>query len=214
MASFSGFPDQAFAFYAALATNNNKPWWTDHKGEYEEFVKAPLVALCEALQDEFGEFKIYRPYRDARFSKDKTPIKDHQGAVVMIEDNVGYYVQVSATGLMVAGGWYAAQGKQLERYRKAVDTAAGAELERLLTSLPKTFDVNGNPLKTKPKGYEADHPRIELLRNRSLTFAKHYDDEAWIGTKKALTVVRDDWRKMQPVMEWLADHVGPGEDPT
>lgn len=211
--TFNGFPPQAFDFYVALNANNTKLWWNEHKGEYETFVKVPLTELMEALESEFGAFKIYRPYRDARFSKDKTPIKDHQGAVIMIEDNVGYYVQVSATGLMVAGGWYAPAGKQLERYRKAIDSAAGVELERMLKEIEKRYETNGNPLKTKPKGYDADHPRIELLRNRSLTFAKNYDGESWIGTQKALTVIRKDWRAFQSAMEWLADHVGPGEEP-
>lgn len=210
---FKGFPPQTFDFYVALSANNTRAWWNEHKTEYETVVKTPLTELMEALESEFGAYKIYRPYRDARFSKDKTPIKDHQGAVVMIEDNIGYYVQVSATGLMVAGGWYAPAGKQLERYRKAIDSAAGIELQRMLAPIEKRYETNGNPLKTKPKGYDADHPRIALLRNRSLTFARHYDGESWIGTKKVLAVVRNDWRAFQPAMEWLADHVGPGEEP-
>lgn len=211
--SFNGFPVQAFDFYVALSATNTKQWWAEHKGEYDAFVKAPMTALMEALQDEFGGYKIYRPYRDARFSKDKTPMKDHQGAVVMLEDAVGYYVQVSATGLMVAGGWYQAQGKQLERYRAAVQSAAGAELERIMKPIAKTFEVDGQQLKTRPRGVDPDHPRMELLRNKALTAARQYDVEPWVSTPKALTVIRKDWRALRPMMEWLADHVGPGEEP-
>ena len=213
MGTFRGIPTRAFTFYAELAEHNNKPWWNEHKCEYETSVRAPLIELCAALEDEFGPAKVYRPYRDARFAKDKSPLKDHQGAVIHIEDHVGYYVQVSASGLMIAGGWYAPQGRQLERYRAAVDTAAGVALERLVAALGKKFELNGNPLKTKPKGYDADHPRIELLRNRMLTAARNYGDPAWVNTPRTLKVVRDDWRALQPLLEWLADHVGPGEEP-
>lgn len=87
---FAGFPAEAFEFYEALAGNNTRPWWAEHKAEYERAVRGPLVALLAELEPEFGEGKVYRPYHDTRFSKGKPPIKDHQGAVVMLEDAVGY----------------------------------------------------------------------------------------------------------------------------
>lgn len=212
-ASFDGFPATAFDFYAQLEANNSKSWWAEHKSQYEELVKAPLIALLGELEPEFGAWSLFRPYRDTRFSKDKTPLKTHQGATVNIEDSVAYYVQVSASGLMVAGGWYSPQGAQVERYRTAVDGPRGAELDRLLSSLKRTWEISGEPLKTRPRGYDLDHPRIELLRNRQLTLAKHYDVEPWISTRKALTRIRSDWRAIRPLVEWLADNVGPGADP-
>lgn len=211
--TFSGFPAEAFEFYEVLASNNTRAWWADHKGEYERVVRGPLLALLAELEPEFGAGKVYRPHNDTRFSKGKPPIKDHQGAVVMLEDAVGYYVQVSAAGVMVAGGWYAPLGQQVHRYRAAVDGPRGAELERIVASARSRFEFDGNPLVTRPKGYDADHPRIELLRCRRLTVARHYPPSAQWGTRKALTLVRKDWRAMRPLMEWLADNVGPGSDP-
>ena len=126
---FTGFPAEAFEFYETLAAHNTRAWWADHKGDYERVVKAPLVALLAELEPEFGAGHVYRPYRDTRFSKDKAPLKDHQGAVVMLEDAVAYYVQISATGLMVAGGWYAPVGEQVHRYREAVDGPRGRDPE-------------------------------------------------------------------------------------
>jgi uncharacterized protein (TIGR02453 family) len=210
---FDGIPPEAFEFYASLAVNNSRPWWAEHKVQYERFVKEPLTALLNELSGEFGDGHLYRPYRDTRFSKDKTPLKDHQGALVAIEDSVGYYLQVSATGVMVAGGWYAPQGRQIERYRNAVDGPRGPELERILAGLPRAFAIEGQPLKTRPRGFDADHPRIDLLRNRALTAARTHPPAAWLGTRKALTTVRADWRAMRPLLEWLADNVGPGADP-
>jgi uncharacterized protein (TIGR02453 family) len=210
---FQGIPPQAFEFYASLAANNSRPWWAEHKGEYERFVKEPLTALFTELSDEFGEGHLYRPYRDTRFSKDKTPLKDHQGGLVAIEDSVGYYLQVSAAGVMVAGGWYAPQGRQIERYRNAVDGPRGPELQRILAGLPRAFAIEGQPLKTRPRGFDADHPRIDLLRNRALTVARTHPAADWQGTRKGLTTIRSDWRAMRPLLEWLADNVGPGADP-
>ena len=212
MSASSGFPDACFAFYDQLAVNNTRAWFAEHRAEYEYSVKAPLQDLVDALADEFGPAKLFRPFRDARFVKGE-PIKDHQGAVVAVEDAMGYYVQVSAAGLMTAGGWYAPAGRQIERFRGAADGPAGAELDRLLASARTRFTVDGNPLATRPRGVQPDHPRLDLLRMRKVTVARHYPVEPWLGTGKALSTVRADWRAMRPLVDWLADHVGPFGDP-
>jgi uncharacterized protein (TIGR02453 family) len=145
--SFTGFPVEAFDFYDRLADNNDKPWWNEHKHEYLQFVREPLQALLDELEPEFGKPKVYRPYNDTRFAKGKPPIKDHQGGVVEIEDAMGYYLQLSAGGLMVAGGWYAPQGQQNARYRESVDGPPGAELERMVKSMKRTWEMDGDPVK-------------------------------------------------------------------
>lgn len=212
-AAFAGFPPAAFDFYAELEANNTKPWWAEHKGEYEANVRAPMEALVGELAAQFGEGKVFRPFRDTRFSKDKTPYKDHQGAVVHLEDGIGYYVQVSAHGLMTAGGWYQSGGEQMESYREAVVGPRGLELKKLIAALGRNFEFDGKPLKTKPRGYDVDHPRIELLRNKAVLMSRMHGVEPWTATRKALAVVRKDWQALQPLMEWLADNVGPAEDP-
>jgi uncharacterized protein (TIGR02453 family) len=214
MTGFSGFPVGAFEFYQQLAVDNSKAWWAEHKADYETSVKAPLAALGGELESEFGEAKIFRPYRDVRFSKDKAPLKDHQGMFVGIEDAVGYYLQVSADGLMVAGGWYAPQGEQVARFRAAISEGQAAYVRGLIRALEKQgWEIDGQPLKTRPKGVDPDHPDLDLLRFRALVATKHYPVEPWMGTKKALTRIRTDWRQIQPLTEWLADHVGPAVDP-
>jgi uncharacterized protein (TIGR02453 family) len=212
--SFTGFPPAAFDFYDDLAANNSKGWWTAHKSTYDDAVRAPMTDLLEELSAEFGKAHVFRPYRDVRFAKDKTPYKDHQGGFVGVEDAIGYYVQVSAVGLMVAGGWYSPQGQQINRFRGVVDGPAGGELERLLAGYArKPYVVSGNPLKTYPRGWPPDHPRIELLRMRALTLSRTHPPADWMATREAFTVVRKDWRAVRPLIEWLGDQVGPGEDP-
>ena len=166
------------------------------------------------VEGEFGEGKVYRPYRDTRFSKDKAPLKDHQGAVVMIEDGIGYYVQVSAAGLMVGGGLYAPASAQLARLRAAIASAAGVTLETALARLRRgRWEIDGAPLKTRPKGYAVDAPRLDLLRMTRVVAVKTYDDPKTMESRKALEIVRKDWRAITPMMEWLADHAGPEGDP-
>ncbi|MGI9197675.1 MAG: DUF2461 domain-containing protein [Candidatus Nanopelagicales bacterium] len=214
--SFAGFPADAFAFYDQLATHNSRAWWEKHRTTYDDSVKAPMVALLEALEPEFGAWKIYRPYRDTRFSKDKTPLKDHQGAVVMIEDAVGFYVQLSASGVLVGGGLYAPAPAQLARVRAAIDSPAVATLEKQLAALRRSrpgWAIDMAPLKTRPKGVPADHPRLDLLRLTRLVFTRSYDDPATVESTRMLQTVRRDWRALGTTLEWLADHAGPVDDP-
>lgn len=212
MSRFAGFPERTFTFYEDLAANNTKPWWNEHKAEYDAAVKAPLQALVDELAGEFGTAKLFRPYNDQRFHKGE-PIKTHQGAAVPLEDSVAYYVQVGADGLFVAGGWYAPAGKQLARFRAAVAGPAGAELGRLVKSAARRFDVQTDPLATRPRGVDPEHPNLEQLRYRKVTVGTTYRGEPWLGTRKALEVVRKDWRAMRPLFEWLADTVGPFGEP-
>lgn len=214
MTDHEGLPAEAFEFYEDLAADNTRQWWQENRARYEAQVRAPLEALLAELAAEFGAGKLFRPYRDTRFSRDKSPIKDHQGAFVGLEDAVGYYVQVSAAGLMVAGGWYAPQGAQLHRFRAAVQAGHAPALRGMLHALDgQGWQVDTDPLKTRPRGIAADDPDLDLLRFRRLTGARTYEPDAWMGTGELLATVRSDWRQLRPITGWLADHVGPGTDP-
>ncbi len=96
MAAFTGIPVAALDFYEDLEADNSKTWWAAHKETYDEVVRRPMASLTAALEDEFGAAKLFRPYRDVRFSKDKIPYKTHQGAFVGLAESCGYYVQIDA----------------------------------------------------------------------------------------------------------------------
>ncbi len=212
--TFQGIPAEAFDFYDALAADNSKTFWTEHKGDYQANIREPLAALGSELSQEFGEPHLYRPYRDIRFSKDKTPYKDHQGMFVEMRNGLGWYVQISGSGLMVAGGWYTATPDQVAGYRAAVDDDAGEELPALVKTLKrKGYDIGGQQLKTRPRGVSPEHVRLEWLRYRSLYASRLWEPAAWMGTRRVVSKVRDSWRALTPMMDWLADHVGPGEAP-
>lgn len=212
----SGIPSDAVAFYAELEADNTKDWWTANKDRYERSVREPVEALTEALADEFGQAKVFRPYRDVRFSADKTPYKTEQGAVATSPEGTGYYLRVGSDGLTTGGGYLHAMPDQIARYRAAVDDdATGTELSGLLEQLRRTgFQVGGEMLKTRPKGVAADHPRVELLRHKSVIVWRDHGAPGWMSTGAVVRHVRDDWRAVRPLVEWVREHVGATSLPT
>jgi uncharacterized protein (TIGR02453 family) len=209
--TFNGFSDRVFEFYDELAANNSKPFWAEHKTVYETEVRDPMRALVAELEPEFGEATLFRPFRDVRFSKDKSPYKTHQGAFVGVEPGIGYYVQLDSEGLLAGGGFHHHASSQVERYRTAVDhSSTGADLRAIVTVLRETgFELEGERLKTRPRGYDAEHPRVDLLRFKSLMALKRFGAPDWLATRATLDHVRDAWRRLVPLNEWIVLNVGP-----
>ena len=207
---FDGFPVAALDFYDDLELDNTKSFWTAHKEVYEQAVKAPMTALVEALEPEFGKAKLFRPYSDVRFAKDKTPYKTHQGGFVQAGPGTGYYVQVSAPGVMVGVGFYDPGSSHLATLREAIDDdRSGRQLRRILNALQKGgWELGGETLKTSPRGYAGDHPRIDLLRHKSITLRKSYGFEPVIHTPELLDLVRADWRAGGRLVQWVVAHAG------
>ncbi len=211
MSTFTGFPVAALDFYDDLEVDNTRSFWEKHKPVYTESVRQPMTALCEALAPEFApdgqSAKVFRPYRDVRFAKDKTPYKSHQGAFVAAGPATGWYVEISARGLRVGAGFYEASGERLARIREAMaDDTSGPRLQRALRKLEKDgFEISGERLKTSPRGYDANHPRIELLRHKQLFAGKSFGFEG-LDSPDVLDRVRADWRALRPLVEWVATH--------
>lgn len=209
--TFRGFPEAAFSFYEALHADNTRAFWQANKATYAEAVKAPLDGLLDELADH-GPFHVFRPYNDVRFSKGKAPYKEHQGAFGESEGGAGFYLQISAEGLMAGAGYYAMASDQLDRFRRAVDLdATGAAIERITAALAKGGHQIGaiGELKTAPRGYPKDHPRIELIRRKGLMAMRSWPVAKWMHTKAAATRIRDAWAACDEMNAWLDAHVGP-----
>jgi uncharacterized protein (TIGR02453 family) len=205
--AFSGWPAEALEFYEGLEADNSRSYWTAHKAVYDELVYAPMVALLAELEPEFGAGKIFRPHRDVRFSKDKSPYKTAIGATL----ERGGYLQLSARGLASGAGMYMMASDQLDRYRRAVaDERSGPELTELVEEIERQrISVTGhNTLRTAPRGYPKDHPRIDLLRHKGLITWQEWPVAAWLGTARAKTRVVSFLRASQPLADWLEANVG------
>ncbi|HME65747.1 MAG TPA: DUF2461 domain-containing protein [Streptosporangiaceae bacterium] len=205
--AFSGWPEEALDFYDGLAVDNTKSYWTEHKAVYEDKILRPMTELTEELAAEFGEPKIFRPYRDVRFSADKTPYKTHIGATV---GDTGY-LQLSAEGLGAGAGMWQMGPDHLARYREAVaGDGPGTKLEEIIAAIEQAdLTVHGHGvLKSAPRGYPVDHPRIDLLRFKGLTAWRQWPVEGWLETSAAKDRVISFFRTTLPLCSWLTDHVG------
>jgi uncharacterized protein (TIGR02453 family) len=204
--TFEGFPVAALDFYDDLELDNTKSFWETHKAVYKEAVEAPMKALTEALGPEFGTAKIFRPYRDVRFAKDKTPYKTHQGAFVGVVPATGWYLELSARGVRTGAGFYEASGERMAAFREAVaDEKKGTQLASIVKGLEQSgFEIGGETLKTAPRGYDKEHPRIGLLRHKQLFAGRQLGFEPVIHTAELADVVREDWRRLRPLVDWLA----------
>ncbi|MGH3186075.1 MAG: DUF2461 domain-containing protein [Streptosporangiaceae bacterium] len=204
--AFSGWPEEALDFYDGLAADNCKSYWTANKAVYQDKVLRPMSELTEELAAEFGEPKIFRPYRDVRFSKDKTPYKTHIGAVL----GHSGYVQFSVEGLGAGAGMWEMSPEQLARYRESVaGEGTGEELERIAAGLEKAgITVHGHgALKSAPRGYPADHPRIALLRYKGLTAWQQWPVGPWLDTDSAKDRIVSFLRTTRPLCSWLTANV-------
>ena len=211
MTTFQGIPAGAFAFYAELEDNNNREWWLEHKDSYNSLVRDPLTALLAELEPRFGPAKIFRPNRDIRFSQDKSPYKTAQGAFASAQEGVGYYLQVSADGLLVGGGYHSHSPAQLVRYRNSVDASGtGESLRKIVDGVSAAgFAVEGERLKTVPRGYAPDHPRGELLKHKSLSASMELGEPEWVDTPEAAREIATLWERLRPLVEWVGRHAAP-----
>ena len=208
---FTGFPADAIRFYEGLLADNTRTYWQANKSVYEQSVRGPMLALLGELA-EHGPFHVFRPNRDVRFAKDKTPYKDHIAAYGESQGGAGFYVQYSATGMVAGSGYYHMATDQLERFREAIDTdKVGGEIMGITQRLRNEgLEFSAiSALKSAPRGYSKDHPRIELLRLKGLVGTRRWAPAKWMQTKSVVDRVRDTWNAAEPMNAWLDAHVGP-----
>jgi uncharacterized protein (TIGR02453 family) len=210
--AFRGWPVEALEFFEGLEADNSKAYWQRNKAIYEELVRAPMEELIAELAPDWGEGRIFRPYRDIRFSADKSPYKTSIAAMVG-----SGYLQLTAQGLGAGTGMWEMAPDQLERYRQAVsEDRSGRRLARIVAKAEEAgIEATGHGvLKTAPKGYPKDHPRIELLRYKGLVAWREWPAGAWLGTRKAKDRVIEFFRLSKPLDGWLRTNVGPSMLPS
>jgi len=203
---FRGWPLEVVEFFDALEMDNSKNYWTEHKEFYKDSVLGPMQALLAELAGEFGSGRVFRPYRDTRFSRDKSPYKTNIAA-----HNDAGYISLSADALGVGSGLYMPAPDQLARFRAAVaDDKSGEELLGLVNGLrKKRIQVSAlETLKSAPRGYAADHPRIDLLRYKGLTAWQEWPVGAWLATAAPKRRIVDLLRATDPLRKWLDSNVG------
>lgn len=221
MAGFRGFPPETIPFFRDLKGNNNRDWFQQNKEIYDTKVRAPMVDLVEALNlwlsVEAPEFvadpakAIYRIYRDTRFSKDKTPYKDHVGAIFPHKslgkhEGGGFYVGITDTGAGVAGGVYGPTPKDMvllrtqfsERLDEFKKLTGGKAFAKLMG------EMKGEQLVRMPKGFAADDPAGDLLRRKQwYWYAEMAGNPGLIESPKLLGEITKRFAGVLPAVRWM-----------
>jgi len=203
--TFRGWRTEALEFFEGLEADNSKAYWQAHKAIYEREVRAPMEELLAELEPTCGDGKIFRPYRDVRFSADKTPYKTNIAATIGAR-----YVQLNADAFGVGCGRWEMSSEELQRYREAVDDdRAGAELTAVVAAATAAgLEISGHEvLKTAPRGYPKDHPRIELLRYKGLIAWREWPVGPWLSTKRVKDRVVEFFAASEPLEAWLRTNV-------
>ena len=211
---FEGFGPDLVPFYLDLAAHNERDWWHANKERWAEHVGRPMQALAGELEKRYGRVKVFRPYRDVRFSNDKRPIQEHV-SLAAAPDGPALYLQISADDVFMAGGYWRPERAHLEAFRRLCDTPARAtEIHGLLEELDGSgFEMAEPTLVKAPKGYRSDHPEIDLLRRTSLTVGTHAEPGRWLSSRAALDHITAAWDTIGRWNRWLVDHLPPPSEP-
>ena len=176
-----------FSFFKKLEKNNNREWFEQHKPEFKA-LETTVKQFGEALKDQLNQhdsidrFKLFRVYRDVRFSKDKTPYKTHFGLTwhrTKPQYRGGYYLQLKPNDIFLACGFWDPNPADLKRIRQEIDMD-GDEYRDIINepNFKRIWgELQGDSVKTAPKGYAKDHPNIDLLRHKQHIFMVRYTEE-------------------------------------
>ena len=176
-----------FRFFNKLEQNNNREWFEQQKPEFKA-METKVKQFGEALKDQLNQhdsidrFKLFRVYRDVRFSKDKTPYKTHFGLTwhrTKPQYRGGYYLQLKPNDIFLACGFWDPNPADLKRIRQEIDMD-GDEYRDIINepNFKRIWgELQGDSVKTAPKGYAKDHPNIDLLRHKQHIFMVRYTEE-------------------------------------
>ena len=220
---FEGIGPKAARLVTELAVRQDKAWYAEHKPEIDALVYAPLRALLEAAKPRIERLyprqtvsvKVFRIHRDVRFSKDKSPFKDHASGVILVgpdqEPGSGagaLYLQIGPEEGAAAGRW-AMEGETLARYRRAV-LQKGGEISKLLRPLlAKGYVViSAQQLARAPKGVDPAHPHANLLRHKGLALDFPPIPAKVRHSPKLLDWCVDRAAEVAPVIRWVLRHTG------
>jgi uncharacterized protein (TIGR02453 family) len=187
----SSFPKETLAFLRALKRNNNREWFRARKDQYEQVVKAPMVAVIEQLAKDFTRVapelvaspkaSLYRIYRDTRFSEDKTPLKTNAAAVFPCKglarhEGAGLYFEIAPGWVWIGGGMYAPQPPQLVKVREHI-VGTWPRIRKITTAKPfvaRVETMHGEKLTRVPRGFAAEHPSAEFLKHRQFLASREF----------------------------------------
>ncbi len=217
------FTPATFRFLKELKENNNRPWFQESKSRYEKDLKEPALRFIEDFDDKLrkisphfhaGRRSFFRIYRDTRFSKDKSPYKTHAGIQFRHEacgsdvHAPGFYLHIEPGQSFVGCGMWRPDSKSLLEIREAiVEDPAKWKRAKNAKRFRETFDLEGDSLKTHPRGFDPDHPMIEDLRRKDFIGGTMVSQKTITGPD-FLAEFTAMCRAASPFQKWLCEAVG------
>lgn len=216
LAPFVGFGPNALEWFRGLAADNSKAYFEGSRSVWEAQVRDPFGRLLEELAEDLGgSVKLFRPHRDTRFSKDKSPYKDHSYGVVRVPGTEsGLFVSIGAGGLHAGSGYWRMAPDQLARFRAAVLASEGSALDAAVTRMQASgVKLWGDSLKAMPHGFAKDSPRGNLLRMKDFLASDELGPAETLDGRRPLDFARSLWDRSRESMAWMDHHVGPSTQP-
>ncbi len=223
---FNGFSKELVTFYEELAQNNNRDWFQKNKQRYRDVALHPMCDFISDFADHLEEIapryiadprpnggSVFRIHRDVRFAKDKKPYKEHLACQFRHQAGKdahapGFYLHIDLEGIRYGGGVWLPSPPKLALIRQSIDENPGKW--RAIRNDPDILSefggVQGDGLKTAPKGYAKDHPDIEDLRRKTFFLMKRAPISA-IHSRSLIDEVADTYRKAIPFMKFLTNAV-------
>ncbi|AOM78735.1 DUF2461 domain-containing protein [Pedobacter steynii] len=207
-----------FEFLNALKNNNNRDWFNEHKTAYqqekvlvEDFAEALLEDLRthDLIETPSGKRALYRIYRDVRFSHDKTPYQTYWGGAFKRATKFrrgGYYFHLEQGKSFVAGAFWGPSSQDLKLIRNDI-SFDDAPLRKILNSesfISNFGTLKGEQLKTSPKGFDADHEAIDLLRYKQFLLIRSFSDEEVLH-ERFLKEAGSTFREMRPFFDYMSE---------
>jgi uncharacterized protein (TIGR02453 family) len=223
MATFDGFSSSTLRFLRGVSKNNDKKWFDAHRSDYEQHWLEPAKAFVETVEPRLAKIapgvhaeprvngSIFRINRDTRFSKDKTPYKDHLDFWFWEGDrklaSSGLFLRITPKTWVIGAGTHAFDKAHLGAYGDAVaDSKRGAALVRVAKQLARAgYEVKGEQYKKTPRGYEATSDRERFLRYGALWAAEEGKLPGSLGSKGFVADCEKRWKKLVPLHRWLVD---------
>jgi uncharacterized protein (TIGR02453 family) len=201
-------------FLKALKENNNRDWFTEHKTEFQQEQKKAkgfYNAVMEQLKshDAIESFKMFRIYRDVRFSSDKTPYKPHfAGNFVRATNKLrgGYYLRIRPGESFLAGGFWEPNKEDLLRIRKEFEMDA-TEIREIMnhSTFVKYFGkLEGESLKTAPRGFDKEHPNMDLIRMKQFIVTRAFTDDEVLAPN-FLEEINNTYKAMRPYFDYMSE---------
>jgi uncharacterized protein (TIGR02453 family) len=202
-----------FSFFSKLKQNNNRDWFQSNKAEFkllEGQVKLFMKEIEQNLQihDKIEKAKMFRIYRDVRFSKNKTPYKTHFGLAFHREKPAlrgGYYLHLEPENSFLGVGFWAPEKEDLQRIRKELEIDA-EEYRQIMDN--KAFkkqwgSLSGEEVKTAPKGFSKEHPNIDLIKKKQHVFIKNFSDQEVLSSD-FIRVIDTHFQNIRPFFDYMS----------